>query len=104
MRYNRYYNACNNLNKKRGGKMKKILKIILSTIIIIALLIIFFKAAEGGLEKMERIECLRWQETAKTIPGFWLTPWQKAQCDHWGIEINAPVRGKGGNYVCQHGI
>ncbi len=44
-----------------------------------------------GADKHERVECLKWQEQAEMYSNFYLTEWQKAQCDYHEIEINAPV-------------
>jgi len=45
-----------------------------------------------GISRNERVECLKWQRHSEQFVGFYLTEWQKAQCDYHGIEINAPVR------------
>ncbi len=58
----------------------------LPVMIITGLIIIFF------LNKIEQKECLYWQERAKTEKSFSLTEWQKGQCDHHSISIDAPVR------------
>jgi len=44
-----------------------------------------------GMEKSEKASCLKWQTEATRYPGYYLTEWQKKQCDHYGIEIDAPV-------------
>lgn len=53
-----------------------------------------------GINRGEQMECKRWQDEAKKIApysdenpgGYYLTKWQKEQCDHWHIEVEAPVR------------
>jgi hypothetical protein len=40
-----------------------------------------------GLKRNEKAECYRWQEQAKTIKGFYLSPAEQAQCDHFNIKV-----------------
>lgn len=42
-----------------------------------------------GAERQEFRDCLNWREQANTYPTFYLTDWQKQQCDHYGITIKA---------------
>ena len=44
-----------------------------------------------GVDKHEVVECLKWQEQAEIYPNFYLTEWQKMQCDYHEITIEAPV-------------
>lgn len=60
-----------------------------------ALWIVSYPILISAIEREEKSECVRWQQQAKEIEIFWLTPWQKEQCDTMGIEINAPVKGGG---------
>ena len=48
----------------------------------------------SALEKTERDECIKWQKWSKEIRKdlFYLTPWQKEQCDAVGIKIDALVK------------
>ena len=46
------------------------------------------------VNKQEQIECYRWREWVRTAPNFYLTDWQKDQCDHHQIEIKVPVEDK----------
>ena len=72
------------------------LYIILISFIIMALLVIsittLFEIASrsGGVSGSEVHECLTWKSW-EDRPGFYLREWQKMQCDHHGIEIDAPV-------------
>lgn len=45
-----------------------------------------------GVNRTERVECFKWKEQAKTFPAFYITQWQKEQCDYNGITIDAPVK------------
>ena len=36
-------------------------------------------------------ECEKWADEAKVYPGYFLAPWQKMQCDTYGVAIDAPV-------------
>lgn len=40
----------------------------------------------------EKNECRQWAEQAATLKAFYITSWQKDQCDAWHIKINAPVK------------
>lgn len=46
-----------------------------------------------GVDKQARVDCLEWQNQAEQYPKFFLTHWQKEQCDDVGVTINAPVHG-----------
>ena len=62
--------------------------------IVLSLFILFILAALllMGFKKEEQVSCHKWQEHAEQFAGFYLTQWQKDQCDAHGIEINAPVQ------------
>lgn len=62
------------------------------TLIVIASLIGLFYAVTSALDRAERVECYKWQRHSEQFVGFYLTEWQKSQCDYHGIDINAPVR------------
>lgn len=40
-----------------------------------------------GVSNHEQLECLKWREEARTYQNYFVTDWQKAQCDHYGIQI-----------------
>lgn len=44
-----------------------------------------------SLASVEKSECLRWKEEAGKYPNYYLLKWQKEQCDHYGIDVIAPV-------------
>lgn len=54
--------------------------------------IAFGYIVSGSLNESEKIECLKWQREAGQYHGYYLLAWQKAQCDHRGITIDAPVK------------
>ena len=49
----------------------------------------------AGIEKafliQEENECMQWQEQAKEFPSFYLTTYQKEQCDRHRIDIDARI-------------
>ena len=47
-----------------------------------------------GVEKQEKVECLKWQEEAKIYDDYYITKWQDEQCRHYGIKIDAPIKKK----------
>ena len=70
-------------------------KNLISFVIIIGLIFVMGWAAKSGLAKDEKNDCLKWQRLSHELrPGlFYLTPWQKEQCDYWGVKIDVLVKG-----------
>ncbi len=63
-----------------------------SALIITALIIVFgFFAVKEG-QTADKNDCLKWQKEATEYQGYYLTKNQKAQCDYYSVEINAPVK------------
>lgn len=67
--------------------MKNIAK---ATLAIICIMLSVF-LVKIGVEKSERAECKQWQKEASQFPAYYLTEWQAEQCDHYNIEVAAPV-------------
>ncbi len=65
---------------------------LVSGVLLGALLGALFTIIFVGINKSEATECLTWQAQAKEFKGFYLTGWQKMQCDAQNIQIDAPVR------------
>lgn len=67
------------------------IKYILSALFIalVALLSLFgvIWIAEQGIEKIERSECLQWQEDSSQLVGWYATGWQVSQCECYNIKI-----------------
>jgi hypothetical protein len=63
--------------------------IIVGTLATIAALVFGLNFA---IQKSERLECIKWQKWAQEYPTFYLTQWQDAQCRHYNVPINAPVK------------
>lgn len=53
---------------------------------------LFGAVAYIGIDRQEKMECEFWQTEATQYPQYYLTHWQKDQCDHFGVSIEAPVR------------
>jgi len=51
------------------------------------MLIPLFYFLNRGIIRAERIECINWAKQLKTIPDFYLTDWQKAQCKEVAPEL-----------------
>ncbi len=76
-------------------KTKKmyILEKIVAVIIIVAFLLLALSAAivlvKRGFAAHEINECQKWQQEAidYSDKGYFITDWQKAQCDHHDIQI-----------------
>lgn len=71
--------------------MEKISTIIALAIVIVGTGAIILMGANGAMSGQEEFECNQWQSQAKTYENFYITKWQKAQCDHYNITIEAPV-------------
>lgn len=69
--------------------MKKETVQVVSVIAAVAVTYVVFFAA---MNNQEKAECIGWQEEAQTLPDYFITEWQKMQCDAHSIAINAPVR------------
>lgn len=70
----------------------KLYEILLLAIVLVFISILFFVATDKGFSGYEVYECKKWQAEAKTYQGYFLAGWQRAQCDHYQIEIEAPVQ------------
>jgi hypothetical protein len=69
--------------------MNKTLKIIGIAIVVIAASIAIFWTIEKGVERQEKYECYKWQYEAGQYENYYLADWQKLQCYHYNIDINA---------------
>lgn len=59
---------------------------------VIALIVLFFGALVVGLDRQAKADCETWRNQAEEYEAFYLTKWQKEQCDAVGVEVNAPVK------------
>lgn len=75
-------------NKRYEDAMRKIAFGFL--MVLAAVLVIL--AGRVGIDKNEIVECDSWSAQAAQYSNFYLTQWQKDQCDAHGITINAPVK------------
>ena len=90
------------LNRRRFSDKAVIATFLMLLLLLIAVLTFWLvypkitSALESLDEKKETRECLQWEKWSKEAKGvFYLTTWQKEQCDAMGIKIDAPVIGKG---------
>ena len=51
----------------------------------VALFVLLYFIGNIGIEKTEKMECRKWVKESQELQGFYWTPWQKAQCEHYGI-------------------
>lgn len=70
----------------------KIYHFVLLVIVLATIFILFLMATSKGLSGYEEYECQKWQAEAKMYEGYFLAEWQKAQCDHYQVKIEAPVQ------------
>jgi hypothetical protein len=71
---------------------ENLLEAIGGAFLIIIFVLIGFVLGQSGLDAHEQYECRVWQQQAEDYPLFYQTGWQKEQCDHHGIIINAPIK------------
>ena len=67
--------------KQRHGSI--ILSILGSAILVV----LFFLALWAGMNKTEKMECLKWQQQAKDYPLYQSAGWQLEQCEHHGLPL-----------------
>ena len=67
-------------------------QVVLSVLAVIGIACVLAVTVGYSIEKSAEIECETWAKYAKQYPLFYITPTQKAQCDHYEVEINAEVR------------
>lgn len=68
--------------------MKKLLLILF--ILLLSLVVLFI--INIGVERQEKMECLKWKEEALMFPDYYLENWQIDQCDPYQIKIDASVK------------
>ena len=69
------------------------IRITVEALIVVILIVISFSILNYSVIQSEKQECYQWQKEAKEIRKeiYYLVGWQKEQCDHYGITINARV-------------
>jgi len=65
---------------------------IVIAIISVILMAAIVAAIVVGTSRSEVAECMKWSQEAGAYTGYFLAPWQVAQCDAHSIKINAPVK------------
>jgi len=68
------------------------MKNITITLLVIVSVFSLIFTISSGIQRGEKVECYEWQRQSEQFVGFYLTEWQKSQCDFHDIVINAPVR------------
>jgi len=66
----------------------RILFYIIATGVILLAFVLLFRGVEMGVEKAETQECQKWIAQSKEYALWQWADWQKAQCEHYGYEIN----------------
>jgi hypothetical protein len=67
---------------------EKVLHLIIIAIIGVVVGLLIAKS----MDQQDKIDCYQWASEAKTLSDFYITPNEKAQCDHWHIEVNAQIK------------
>ena len=67
--------------------MKEIILIAGISLIFIGIFTMVYGAINLAISNQEKYECLKWAYESKIYDGYYLTEWQKSQCNHYGIEI-----------------
>lgn len=64
------------------------MKTLLTAIAILAVALSAMLIIEHGVEKQEKVECLKWQQQAKEIRmGWFAADWQVQQCSRYSIPL-----------------
>lgn len=67
--------------------MSDIYKNLITIAIIIIILVLFGVAIFHGMQKQEKVECIKLQEQSKHYTNFYLTDYQQKQCENHNIII-----------------
>lgn len=67
--------------------VKKLTQILIEIILITTAISISSIIIKKGIEKNERVECLKWEKQSKEYPLFYSAPWQKKQCLNYNIKL-----------------
>jgi hypothetical protein len=71
---------------------KQTIAIVLLTAVVIALLCLLFNITVRATDEEGKAECQKWEMQSKQFPGFYVTTWQKQQCDFYKMPVDAPVQ------------
>ena len=70
--------------------LKKVFKYVLWTVFLFG---IFFLTLNFAITQQEKKECRDWQKQGGYhLEGFYIPKWAKAQCDHYNIIVDAPIK------------
>lgn len=61
-------------------------------IIVPASIVLSYLLTFGAVHKNEIIECKKWLEHSYQFPEFYLTQWQKDQCESYDIRIDSQIK------------
>jgi ssDNA-specific exonuclease RecJ len=70
----------------------KIIKIVVIFVALTFITVFSGKIILASADKIEIQECLTWQKQSAEHPDYYITKWQKGQCDAHQIIINSPVK------------
>lgn len=69
------------------------MKFFLKTFVAVALIAVLYLSILRALDNSAKYDCHQWAGEATSTPGFFITKDQKAQCDYYGIHVNATIHG-----------
>lgn len=72
--------------------MDSFLKLFFGLIFLVILIALFVWLFAVAMTKGEIAECMKWQQQANQYPLFFMSDWQKAQCEAHNIIVNAQVK------------
>lgn len=73
---------------RKDNELMWVLHYIVIIILIVAVIGLFLYA---GLQRSEIVYCNKIKDYSRQYAHFYITQWEKDMCDHYGIEIHAPV-------------
>jgi len=65
--------------------------ILLALGIIVAVVTLGFILVKS-VNNSEMEECMKWQQEAQEIRGYWITNWQSEQCLAHNLPVDAPIK------------
>lgn len=56
------------------------------------MIVLMAAIANWAVDEKEQGDCQTWATQATQFPEYYITHWQKQQCDRWKVDISAPIR------------
>lgn len=75
--------------------MQKVVNVIIGLVVVVIIAWVIGLAFVRALDKQAIADCHEWNAQDAEYENFWVTQWQKDQCDSVGVELTAKVSADG---------